>query len=83
VGLKWDSPDVPGFKLCRFNLLNLNRWTQVVDDDGHVIQDIPVCIASSGTVRFNWGIGPRDNAKIIDKKGWYANFLPEIHMKLK
>jgi hypothetical protein len=44
VGLKWDSPDVPGFKLCRFNLLNLNRWTQVVDDDGHVIQDIPVCM---------------------------------------
>ena len=76
--LQWDSPDVPGFKLCRFNFLNLNRWKQVVDDDGHAIQDIPVTIASTGTVRFRWGIGPKDDAKIIDKKGRYANFLLEI-----
>ena len=83
VGLKWDSPEVPGFKLCLFILLNLNHWTQVVDGDGHLIQDIPVCIASTGATRFILGIGPRDDAKIIDQKGWYATFLPEIYMKLK
>ena len=77
--LKWHSPDVPGFKLCPFNLLNLNRWKQVVDDDGCAIQDIPVTIASTGAMRFYLGIGPRDDAKIIDKKGWYPNFMLEIY----
>jgi len=78
VVLRWDSPDVPGFKLCRFNFLHLNRWKQVVDEDSHFIRDIPVTISSTGTVRFRWGIGPKDDEKIIDKKGRYANFLLEI-----
>jgi hypothetical protein len=78
AGLRWDSPDIPGFKLCRFNFLHLNRWKQVIDDDGHAIQDIPVTIVSTGTVRFRWGIGPKDDAEIIDKKGQHANFSLKI-----
>ena len=69
TGLRWDSPDVPGLKLCRLTLLNLNHWKQVVDDDGRTIRNIPVTILSTGRARFNWGIGPMDDAKIIDKKG--------------
>ena len=78
VGLRWDSPDVPGFKLCRFTFLNLDRWKQVVNGDGRPIQDIPVTLVSTGRVRSRLRIGPKDDAKIIDKKGRYANFLLEI-----
>ena len=69
TSLRWDSPDIPQLKLCRLTLLNLNHWKQAVDDDGHTIQDIPVTIVSTGTIRFQLGIGPMDDAKIIDKKG--------------
>ena len=74
---RWDSPDVPGFKLCRFIFLHLDRWQQVVDDDGRAMQDIPVTPVVNGTARFCLGIGfgPKDNAKIIDKKGRHANLL--------
>ena len=74
---RWDSPDVPGFKLCRFIFLHLDRWQQVADDDGRAIQDIPVTPVVNGTARFclGMGFGPKDDAKIIDKKGRYANLL--------
>jgi len=78
TGLRWDSPDVPGYKLCRFTFLHLNRWKQLVDDDSRAIQGIPLTIESTGRARSRWGIGPEDDAKIIDKKGRYANFLLEI-----
>ena len=75
LGPRWDSPDVPAFKRCRFTLIHLNRWKTVVDDDDNIIQDIPVTISSSGRIRHSLGIGPMDDEKIIDKKGWRANFL--------
>ena len=75
LGPRWDSPDVPAIKRCRFTLIHLNRWTTVVDDNDNIIQDIPVTISSSGRIRHSLGIGPKDDKKIIDKKGWRANFL--------
>jgi len=83
IGRRWDDPDVPGFKLCRITILNLSRWRQVVDDDNNIIQDIPVAISPTVTMRFRLGIGPRDDPKIIDKKGLKVNFLVEIDMKVK
>jgi len=80
TGQHWNSPAAPGYKLCRFTILNLIHRRQVLDDDGHVIRDISVSISPTGTMRFRLGIGPMDDAKIIDKKG---NFLLEIFMKLK
>lgn len=68
VGVRWDTPDVPGVKLYRFILLSLNHWKHVFVDD-NTVQDIPVSVSSTATVRFRWGIGPMDDAKIIDKKG--------------
>jgi hypothetical protein len=75
LGPRWDSPDVPGFKRCRFTLIHLNRWKTVVDDNDNIIQDIPITISSSGRIRHSLGIGPMDDEKIIDKKGLRANFL--------
>lgn len=75
LGPRWDSPDVPGFKRCRFTLIHLNRWKKVVDDNDNIIQDIPITISSSGRIRHSLGIGPMDDEKIIDKKGLQANFL--------
>ena len=69
LGLRWDSPDVPGFKICRFFCLNLHCWKHVAVDDDNTVQYIPVTIASTGIVRSQLGIGPMDNAMIIDKKG--------------
>jgi hypothetical protein len=75
LGPRWDSPDVPGFKRCQFTFIHLNRWKTVVDDNDNIIQDIPVSISSSGRIRHSLGIGPMDDEKIIDKKGWRAKFL--------
>ena len=66
---RWDSPDVPGFKSCSFSLLNVDRLIKIVDDDGKTVEDIPVSIATAGGTRLGLGIGPMDDAKIIDKKG--------------
>jgi hypothetical protein len=75
LGRRWDNPDVPGFKLCSFSLLNIDRWIKVVDGDGDTVKDIPVSIATAGGTRLRLGIGPMDDAKIIDKKGSQANFI--------
>jgi len=61
--------NAPGYKLCRFTILNLSHRRQVLDGDGPVIQDISASIASTGTMRSRLGIGPMDDAKIIDKTG--------------
>ena len=50
TGLHWDSPDTPGYKLCRFTTLNLSHRRQVLDGDGHIIRDISISIASTGSV---------------------------------
>jgi len=65
--------------LCRFTILNLSHRRQVLDGDRHVIS---VYIASTGTMRFRLGMGPMDDAKIINKKGRRI-FLSEIHAKIK
>ena len=72
---RWDNPDVPPFKLCSFSLLNIDRWIKVVDGDGKTIEDIPVSIATAGGTRLRLGIGPMDDAKIIDKKGSHTRFF--------
>ena len=72
LGRRWDNPDIPGFKICSFSLLNVDRWIKVVNDDGGTVEDIPVSIATAGGNRLRLGIGPLDNEKIIDKKGSWA-----------
>ena len=69
LGRRWDSPEVPGYKICSFSLLNIDRCIKVVDDDDKTVEDIPVSIATAGGNRLRLGIGPLDDAKIIDKKG--------------
>ena len=75
---RWDNPDDPGFKICSFSLLNIDRWIKVVDGDGVTVHDIPVSIATAGGTRVRLGIGPMDDPKIIDKKGSYAKFIARI-----
>ena len=74
-GRRWDNPDIPGFKICSFSLLNVDRWIKVVDGDGVTVEDIPVSIATAGGNRLRLGIGPLDNEKIIDKKGFLGKNL--------
>jgi len=79
LGRRWDNPDVPPFKICSFTLLNIDRWIKVVDDDDGAVQDIPVSIATAGGTRLRLGIGPMDDAKIIDKKGSQVQFVVGLH----
>ena len=71
----WDSPEVPAFKICKFSILKIDRCIKVVDGDGDTVQHIPVSIASTGGARLRMGIGPMDDAKIIDKKGSQIQFV--------
>ena len=68
LGRRWDNPDVAPFKICSFSLLNIDRLIKIVDNDWGTVQDIPVIIATAGGTRLRLGIGPTDDAKIIDKK---------------
>ena len=75
LGRRWDNPDVAPFKICSFSLLNIDRLIKIVDNDGGTVQDIPVSIATAGGTRLRLGIGPTDDAKIIDKKGSQTQFI--------
>ena len=66
---RWDNPDVAPFTICSFSIINIDRRIKVVDADGGTVQDIPVSIATAVGNRLRIGIGPMDDAKIIDKKG--------------
>jgi len=79
-GRRWDNfPDVPGFKMCSFSLINIDRWIKVVDGDDDTVQDIPVSNATTGGIRLYMGIGPMDDAEIIDKKGSQVKFVVGLH----
>jgi hypothetical protein len=76
---RWDNPDVAPFKICSFTFLNIDRWINVVDGDSGTVQNIPVGIATARGNRLRIGIGPMDDAKIIDKKGSQVQFVIELH----
>jgi len=65
--------------MCSFSLINIDRWIKVVDGDGDTVQDIPVSNATTGGIRLYMGIGPMDDAKIIDKKGSQVKFVVGLH----
>ena len=57
------------------NAIRLNSVTEVVDEDGGLVQEIPTTIISSGGTRTYMGIGPRDDDNIVNEKG--MNFFDE------
>ena len=79
-GMQWFGPDAPGIKHCVFIMINLNRWTAIVDDEGNPIQNIPVTVLSTGSIRVGLAPGPMDEAKIIGDKGPFTKFLiPNVY----
>ena len=68
-GRRWDNPDIPGYKMCSFSLLGVDRLIEIVDGNGETVENIPVSIVTAGGIRLRLGIGSMDDAKIIDKKG--------------
>jgi len=52
----------------------------VVDEDGGLVQEIPITTISSGGTRTYMGIEPRDDDKIVSEKG--IEFLRRIKKNL-
>lgn len=75
----WNSPDAPRISMCGFNAIRLNKLVEIVDDNGQVVEDLPVTNVSNGGMRQYLGIGPKDDEKIIDEKGLHSfRFLTAI-----
>jgi hypothetical protein len=69
VGPRWDQPGAHKITMSGINAIRLNSVTDVVDEGGALVQEIPVTTISSGGLRLYMGIGPRDDDKIVSEKG--------------
>ena len=69
IGAHWDEPGPHQIMMSGISAIRLNSVTVIVDDDGGLVDEIPITTISSGGLRAYMGIGPRDDDKIVSEKG--------------